>query len=117
MIAYDINWVEYGIITGSFWGIFAILFYVPYPLKWGNHFDYVRSVFILIFQFVFNFIGGFIGWYFMSLFLSRYSQGHFSYPEMIVLSLSTIAISGKLSDVIYLLPGALKDAMNRVIRK
>lgn len=115
MIMFDFNWILYGVITGSFWGIFAVFFYVPYPLKWIKCSDTIRSIFIVLFQFLFNFLGGFVGWFCMRLFLFRYSQGHFNFPDLILFCISVLGISGKLSDILFKLPGALEQKVKQYL--
>jgi hypothetical protein len=74
-----VNWIMLGVIIGSFWGIFAVIFYAP-PLGWKKLKNIVQSIIILLFQFIFNFIGGFAGCVGIGLFLDRYSQGHLGVP-------------------------------------
>jgi hypothetical protein len=104
----NVNWILLGILIGCFWGIFADLFYHP-ELKWKKFWDIVRSIYGLLFQFVFNFIGGFAGCVGIGLFLDRYSQGHLGVPELVLLAIALVAVSGKLSDVIYLIPSSMRD--------
>lgn len=100
----DVNWVLVGSIIGIFWGLFAVLFYRP-KADWKSFPGVVRSVVIIIFQFFFQFIGGFAGAMGLGLFLDRYSQGHLGIPELVLLAISLVGVSGKLSDVIYRIPG------------
>ena len=109
MIAKEINWILWGIITGLCWGIFALFFYVPYPLKWSKRSEVARSILVLMFQFLFNFFGGFAGWLCMRLFLLRYWRDHFGFPELILLGIALFGISGRLAHVLYELPGALRE--------
>lgn len=104
----NVNWILLGILIGCFWGIFADLFYHP-ELKWKKFWDIVRSIYALLFQFVFNFIGGLAGLVSIRLFLDRYLQGHFGAPELVLLGIGLVGVSGKLSDIIYIIPGLMKD--------
>ena len=108
MIATDVNWILWGIVTGLFWGIFALFFYVPHPLKWTKCSEVTRSILVLMFQFLFNFLGGFAGWLCMHLFLLRFSRDHFGFPELILFGIALFGISGRLAHVLYELPSALK---------
>jgi len=101
------NWILLGIIIGSFWGIFADLFYHP-ELKWKKFWEIIRSIYALLFQFVFNFIGGFVGCVGIGLFMDRYSSGYFGVPELVLLAISLVGVSGKLSDIIFQIPGLMK---------
>lgn len=105
----EINWVLAGFFIGAFWGLFAVLFYRPKAV-WKSFPDVVRSVVIIIFQLFFQFIGGFAGAIGIGLFLDRYSQGHLGIPELILVGVSLVGVSGKLSDVIYRLPGYMNVA-------
>jgi len=103
-----VNWVALGIIFGTFYGLLSELFNLP-QLAWKTLRDIARSIFTIIFQFVFQFIGGFAGAIGVGLFLNRYSHGYFGVPELILLAISLIGISGKLSDIIYWLPGFMSE--------
>jgi hypothetical protein len=103
-----VNWILLGTIIGSFWGILAVLFNAP-PLRWKKLINVVRSFFIILFQFFFNFIGGFAGCVGIGLFLDRYSHGNFGVPELILLGIALVGVSGKLSDIIYKIPGFMNE--------
>jgi hypothetical protein len=104
----NVNWPLLGLAVGTFWGIFAALFYAPPDLPWKKTWDVIRSIVVLLFQFFFNFIGGFAGCIGLGLFFERYSHCHFGWPELVLLAVSLIAVSGKLSDIIYKLPGLVE---------
>jgi hypothetical protein len=112
----DVNWVLLAAIAGTFWGLFAVVFYRP-PAAWKTARDVLQSILIIAFQFVFQFIGGFAGVMGLGLFLDRYSQGHFGIPELILLAISLVGVSGKLSDVIYRIPGFMNEFMGQRARK
>jgi hypothetical protein len=105
----EINWVVVGSIIGVFWGLFGVLFYRPKAV-WKSFPGVVRSVMIIIFQFFFQFIGGFAGAMGLGLFLDRFSQNHLGIPELLLLAISLVGVSGKLSDVIYRIPGYMSVA-------
>jgi hypothetical protein len=116
------NWETWGIATGAFWGIFAFFIYVPWPLpRWSWNvpkFVIVGRWFIVPFgQILFNFIGGFAGWYLLSMFYERYSRCHFGWPELVLLFLSLVGISGKLSELIWKIPDVFTDIVARLIKK
>jgi len=51
----------------------------------------------------------------IGLFLERFGRNHFGFPELILLAISLIGVSGKLADIIYRLPGAIdEDLKNRI---
>jgi hypothetical protein len=100
-----------GTAVGAFWGIFALFFYTPYPtMKWGKLREWAGSIYILLFQFVFNFIGGFAGCIGLGLFLDRYTQNRLGFPELILLCISLLGVSGRLSVIIYRLPDTIDAA-------
>lgn len=106
-----VDWFLLGTIVGSFWGVFALFFYTPWPtMKW-HKFQMVRSIYIILFQFFFNFIGGFIGCYGIALFLGRYSQEHLGIPELLLLCIALLGVSGKLSEIVYRSPESLAKAI------
>lgn len=107
----DANWVLLAAIVGAFWGLLSVVLNRP-PGKWRTPRHFVWSSVVFAFQFVFQFIGGFAGVMGVGLFLDRYSNGHFGAPELILLGVSLVAVSGKLSDIIYKLPGFMSDLAN-----
>jgi hypothetical protein len=108
----EINWILVGLIIGVFWGIFAVVFYRDEGI-WKPFRKAVRSAYIIVFQFIFQFIGGFAGAVGLGLFVDRYSQGYLGIPEVILLAISLVGVSGKLSDVIYRLPGYMSVAFRK----
>jgi ABC-type Fe3+-siderophore transport system permease subunit len=115
-----INWYLLGTAVGSFWGVFAAFFYAPHPLPWRGFWNVVRSVLVLLFQFFFQFIGGFAGCIGLGIFIDRYKQGHFGWIELVLVCISLVAVSGKLSDIIYRLPGLAEsrvDDFKKIIGK
>jgi hypothetical protein len=110
----DFSWVLFGTITGLFWGIFALFWYTPYPkLKGEKPWVIARSIYTVLFQFAFNFIGGFAGWFCIKIFLNRLSWGNFNFPELILLCIALLAISGRLSVIMYKLPEAIMQKVNK----
>lgn len=107
----DINWPAWGVALGTFWGLLSVVLNRP-PGSWKTLRNFIRSFFIFAFQFVFQFVGGFAGVVGIGLFLDRYSNGHLGAPELIILGVSLVAVSGKLSDIIYRLPGFMSDLAN-----
>ncbi|NPV83536.1 MAG: hypothetical protein HPY46_08155 [Candidatus Aminicenantes bacterium] len=121
---YKINWILIGFIFGFFSGIFAVLFYVPYHSylrpnnggrKTGN---LLILAFLLVFQFIYNAtlpIAGGIG---LLIFFDRLKGGFLGIPELLLLLMSVIALLGKLSDIIFKVPRALKEVfLNKVSGK
>jgi hypothetical protein len=104
----DPNWVAWGIGVGTFWGLLSDVINRP-PGEWRTPRKFVRSFFIFVFQFVFQFMGGFAGVIGIGLFFDRYANGYFGALELILLGVSLVGISGKLSDIIYRLPGFMTD--------
>lgn len=104
-----VNWILVGIIVGSFWGILADFFYTRAQLGWKTRMQVAQSILVLLFQFFFNFIGGFAGCVGIGLFLDRYSQGHFGAYELVLIGISLLGVSGKLSELIYKIPGIMND--------
>jgi hypothetical protein len=112
-----INWylVGFAMAVGTFWGVFATLFYVDHPLLWKGPWNAFRSAYILVFQFFFQFIGGFAGCMGLGLFYDRYSHGHLGWLELVILGASLVGVSGKLSDMIYKLPGMMDPKFKEFI--
>ena len=107
------NWVLLGAITGVFWGIYALFFYMPeYKERAKNAWESARRVFTGIFQFIYNFICGFAGWFCLKIFLKRLSWGYFGFSELILLCIALLGISGRLSPIMFHLPGALMKKLN-----
>jgi hypothetical protein len=95
-----VNWLVLGAIVGSFWGVYALIFYTPYAnMKWRK-FQIHRSLYIMLFQLFFNFIGGFAGSIGIAIFLDRYAHDHLGIPELLLLCIALLGVSGKLSEIV-----------------
>lgn len=120
-----VNWPLVGIFIGGFWGAFAFFVYTPHPLPWKKKKNYPTpptfwrialdvgwSIVVPLFQFFFNFIGGFAGCIAFGLFFERYSHSHLGVPEFILIVFGLLGVSGKLSEIIYQIPGYIKKLMD-----
>lgn len=117
---YKINWILVGLLFGLFFGLFAVLFYVPYSIyrESKNILNYIKLLFIIVFQFIYNAAWPFAGGIGLLIFFNRLKRGFLGIPELLLLLMSVIALLGKFSEIIFKAPEALKEILlNKVSSK
>lgn len=104
------HWQCAAIATGALWGVIAIMLYGR-GFKWTS----AKDFFVDLQQFLFNAVGGVAGWVCLRLLYDRRGTA-FGWPEIALLLIGLLGVSGKLSAVIWELPNALKEKLSGVVR-